>query len=77
MYNNYEDSDMVEINKNQLARITRALYEYAHKVENLNACLTKQEEQERVETLTRFIEKTRYIFMVMTSIFEEVLHNEN
>lgn len=77
MYNNYEDSDMVEINKNQLARITRALYEYAHDVENLNACLTKQEEQERVETLTRFIEKTRYIFMVMTSIFEEVLHNEN
>lgn len=74
MYNNYEDSDMIEINKNQLARITRTLYDYAHMVENLNACLTKQEEQERIETLVRFIEETRNIFMVMVAIFEEMLH---
>lgn len=77
MYNSYEDLDKVEINKNQLARLTRALYSYMIKSENLNTCLAEQGEQEKVETLIKSIQETREIFMLMISIFEEVLHNEN
>lgn len=77
MYNNYEDSDMIEINKNQLAAITRALSHYAHMTENLNVCLVEQDEQERIKTMTKFLQETKDIFMLMVTMFEEVLHNEN
>lgn len=43
MYNNYEDSDMIEINKNQLARITQAKQTL---IDNIRYWLPSKEEDE-------------------------------